>query len=54
MLGQSKPFVITMTLASITGTVLGGLLRGLVPNLVLIPLLVLLLLLSSIKAWNHD
>lgn len=54
VLGQSKPFLITMTLGSITGTVLGGLLLGVVPNLVLIPLLVLLLLLSSIKVWNHD
>jgi hypothetical protein len=43
-----------MTLGSITGTVLGGLRLGLVPNLVLIPLLVQLLLLSSIKVWNHD
>lgn len=54
VLGQSKPFLITMTLGSITGTILGGLLLGVVPNLVLIPLLVLLLLLSSIKVWNHD
>lgn len=43
-----------MTLGSITGAVIGGLLLGVVPRLVLIPLLVLLLLLSSIKVWNHD
>ena len=54
VLSQSKPFLITMTLGSITGTILGGLILGAVPNLVLIPLLVLLLLLSSIKVWNHD
>lgn len=54
VLGQNKPFLITMTLGSITGTVIGGLLLGVVPSLVLIPLLVLLLLLSSIKVWNHD
>lgn len=54
VLGQSKPFLITMTLGSITGTILGGLLLGIVPILVLIPLLVLLLLLSSIKVWNHE
>jgi hypothetical protein len=34
--------------------VIGGLLLGVVPSLVLIPLLVLLLLLSSIKVWNHS
>ncbi|MHA7306786.1 sulfite exporter TauE/SafE family protein [Arthrobacter sp. TMN-49] len=54
VLGQSKPFLVTMTLGSIAGTILGGLLLGVVPTLVLIPLLVLLLLLSSIKVWNHD
>jgi uncharacterized protein len=43
-----------MTLGSINGTLAGGLLLGIVPNLVLIPLLVLLLLLSSIKVWNHN
>lgn len=54
VLGQSKRFLIAMTLGSITGTIAGGLLLGVVPNLVIIPLLVLLLLLSSIKVWNHD
>jgi uncharacterized membrane protein YfcA len=54
VLAQSKRFLIAMTLGSITGTIVGGLLLGIVPNLVLIPLLVLLLLLSSIKVWNHD
>lgn len=53
VLGQNKPFLVTMILGSIAGTVLGGLLLGVVPSLVLIPLLVLLLLLSSIKVWNH-
>ncbi|WP_420180558.1 sulfite exporter TauE/SafE family protein [Paenarthrobacter sp. TA1.8] len=54
VLGGNKRFLIAMTLGSITGTVIGGLLLGVVPSLVLIPLLVLLLLLSSIKVWNHD
>lgn len=42
-----------MTIGSIGGTVLGGLLLGVVPTLLLIPLLVLLLLLSAIKVWRH-
>jgi uncharacterized protein len=54
VLRQSQRFLIAMTLGSITGTIVGGLLLGIVPNLVLIPLLVLLLLLSSIKVWNRD
>ncbi len=54
VLGQNKPFLVAMTLGSITGTVIGGLLLGVVPSLVLIPLLVLLPLLSSVKVWNHE
>ena len=38
-----------MTIGSIAGTLLGGLLLGVVPTLILIPLLVLLLLLSAVK-----
>ncbi|MCO4239206.1 sulfite exporter TauE/SafE family protein [Pseudarthrobacter raffinosi] len=53
VLGQNKPFLVAMTLGSISGTVVGGLLLGIVPSVVLIPLLVLLLLLSSIKVWSH-
>lgn len=52
-LGQNKRILVAMTLGSIIGAVIGGLLLGAVPSLVLIPLLVLLLLLSSIKVWNH-
>ena len=54
VLGQNTRFLVAMTLGSITGTVIGGLLLGVVPSLVLIPLLVLLLLLSSIKVWIHE
>nr|WP_241984757.1 TSUP family transporter [Cryobacterium adonitolivorans] len=50
---QNVPFLIAMTVGSIAGTLLGGLLLGVIPTLVLIPLLVLLLLLSSIKVWSH-
>jgi uncharacterized membrane protein YfcA len=45
--------VIAMTIGSITGTLLGALLLGVIPNLVLIPALALLLLLSAIKLWRH-
>ncbi|WP_241978411.1 sulfite exporter TauE/SafE family protein [Cryobacterium sp. Hz9] len=53
VLGQNKGFLIAMTIGSITGTILGGLALGVVPSIVLIPLLVLFLLLSSVKVWNH-
>jgi hypothetical protein len=35
-------------------TIVGGLLLGAVPSVVLIPLLVLLLLFSAVKVWRHD
>jgi uncharacterized membrane protein YfcA len=46
-------FVIAMSLGSIIGTVIGGLLLGVVPETVLIPLLMLLLLASAVKVWRH-
>jgi uncharacterized protein len=47
-------FVVAMTAGSIVGTVLGGLLLGAIPSVVLIPMLALLLLISAIKVWRHD
>lgn len=53
VLRRNRTFVITMTAGSITGTIIGGLLLGAVPTAVLIPALVALLLLSSVKVWRH-
>lgn len=47
-------FAIFMALGSITGTTIGGLLLGVVSDTILVPLLVLLLALSSIKVWRHN
>jgi uncharacterized membrane protein YfcA len=46
-------FVAAMAAGSITGTILGALLLGLVPEVVLVPLLAALLVASSIKVWRH-
>lgn len=46
-------FVLAMTAGSIAGAVVGALLLGTVPDLVLIPALALLLLLSAVKLWRH-
>jgi uncharacterized membrane protein YfcA len=46
-------FLLTMTVGSVVGSVGGALLLGVVPNLLLIPALALLLLLSAIKLWRH-
>ena len=53
VLRHERGFVIAMTTGSVAGTVLGGLLLGVVPSAVLIPLLALLLVLSSVKVWGH-
>jgi uncharacterized protein len=54
VLRANKGFVLAMAAGSIIGTVLGGLALGAVPESVLIPLLVALLLVSSVKVWRHD
>lgn len=54
VLRSNKAFVVKMTAGSIAGTVLGGLLLGVVPNAVIVPLLVALLLASSVKVWRHE
>ena len=46
-------FVITMTAGSIAGAVAGALLLGVIPNLILIPALALLLLISAAKLFRH-
>ncbi|GAB4583872.1 TSUP family transporter [Nocardia sp. IFM 10818] len=47
-------FVFTMAAGSIVGTVLGGLLLGIVPGFALIPALAVLLLISAVKVWRHQ
>jgi uncharacterized membrane protein YfcA len=53
VLGENRRFLIAMTAGSVAGTIIGGLVLGIVPSIVLIPLLALLLLLSSWKVWHH-
>jgi hypothetical protein len=47
VLGDNTRFVTVLALGSITGTILGGLLLGVIPDLVLVPVLVAVLLLSA-------
>ncbi|WP_242438914.1 hypothetical protein [Streptomyces sp. CB00455] len=44
----------TMAAGSILGAVLGGLRLGVFPDLILIPLLTVILLVSAIKLARHD
>lgn len=53
VLRHNMPFVLIMATGSIVGTVLGGLLLGVVPSTVLIPILAALLLISAVRVWRH-
>ena len=54
ILRANKVFVLVMAAGSITGAVQGGLLPGVVPTTVIIPLLIGPLLASSVKVWRHQ
>jgi uncharacterized membrane protein YfcA len=42
-----------MALGSIAGTFIGARLLGIVPSVVLLPLLSVILLISAVKVWRH-
>jgi uncharacterized protein len=53
VLAENRRFVLVMAVGSIAGSFIGGQLLGLLPNAVLLPLLVLILVLSAVKIWTH-
>ncbi|MFI8280826.1 sulfite exporter TauE/SafE family protein [Streptomyces sp. NPDC085929] len=54
VLGANLRFTAVMAAGSIVGAVLGGLLLGVFPDVVLIPALAVILLVSAIKLARHD
>jgi uncharacterized membrane protein YfcA len=52
-LGQNKSFVLAMAAGSLIGAWIGGHLLGIVPDAVLLPLLAVILVISSVKVWKH-
>lgn len=54
VLAENRRFVLVMAVGSILGTFIGGQLLGLVPNVVLLPLLAVILVLSAVKVWTHQ
>ncbi len=54
VLGENRGFVLVMAIGSIVGSFIGGQLLGFVPTDLLLPLLALLLVLSSFKVWRHE
>ncbi|WP_328299280.1 sulfite exporter TauE/SafE family protein [Streptomyces sp. NBC_00435] len=53
VLGANRRFTVVMVAGSITGAVLGGLLLGVFSDLVLIPALAVILLVSAVKLARH-
>lgn len=53
VLGRNRMFLLVMAAGSIIGSFIGAQLVGIVPAAVLLPLLALILLISSVKVWNH-
>ena len=54
VLREQRHFVLAMAAGSVSGTIVGGLMVGVVPAGVLVPMLVILLLTSAVKVWRHD
>jgi uncharacterized membrane protein YfcA len=49
----NRAFLLTMAVGSVVDALCGGLLLGIVPTAVLLPILVAVLVLSAIKIWRH-
>lgn len=54
VLRHNWSFLLVMAAGSVLGTFVGGLLLGLVTNVILLPLLAALLVASSVKIWLHS
>lgn len=54
VLGRNRQFVLVMAIGSIVGTFIGGMLLGIVPSVVLLPLLAAILIISAVKVWRHS
>jgi uncharacterized membrane protein YfcA len=53
VIGRNRVFLLVMAAGSICGTFIGGQLLGIVPSVVLLPLLAGILLISAWKVWGH-
>lgn len=53
VLRRNTRFVLITAAGSIGGTVVGGLLLGVVPSTVLIPVLAVILVISAARIWRH-
>jgi uncharacterized membrane protein YfcA len=53
VLGRNQRFLMVMAVGSILGSFIGGQLLGLIPSVVLLPMLAIILMVSAVKVWRH-
>lgn len=53
VLGKNRTFMMVMAVGSLVGAFIGGLLLGLAPSAILLPLLAAILVISAVKVWRH-
>lgn len=53
VLRRNRIFLVIMAAGSIVGTFIGGMLLGIVPTAILLPLLAVILVVSAWKVWSH-
>lgn len=53
VLKRNRTFLLVMAAGSIIGTLIGGLLLGVIPSVALLPALAAILLISAVKVWRH-
>ena len=54
VLGCNRQFVLVMAAGSVLGAFIGGRLLGIVPTVVLLPMLAAILIISAVKVWSHS
>jgi uncharacterized membrane protein YfcA len=54
VLARHRGFVLVMAAGSVSGTIIGGQMLGLVPGSILLPTLAAILLVSAVRVWRHE
>ncbi|MCA1907949.1 MAG: sulfite exporter TauE/SafE family protein [Magnetospirillum sp.] len=53
VLGKNRAFMVVMAAGSLVGAFVGGMLLGLAPSAILLPILAVILVISAVKVWRH-
>ena len=53
VIGKNKGLLLTMAGGSFVGAFIGGMLLGIAPDAMLLPMLAVILIISATKVWRH-